>query len=644
MKKASNGTHPNGNGRRVSFFDAESSEISEESSIRSPSFPSLNSNLMRSHQEKDPFQYYEVMKMVGEGSMGSVCLVKKRESALGGSARKVFVERQKRRKVASILPCFSFCLPGDSSEETKEGALITSPEEDDAISTTSSRSKSSAMVDFAADYGVSYALKSIILNHAKNRVFVEELQNETAILRTLDHPNICKAIETYNFKNRLYLVLELCSGGDLYSRDPYDELQARHIVHSILDACAFLHNRNITHRDLKYENIMFASPTSPHVKIIDFGLSKKYLQNQTMSQTVGTIYTMAPEVIMGKYDELCDVWSVGVLTFMLLSSSLPFFGNSRADVTQRILKGDYYFRSRKWESISQEAKDFISSLLVKDVRQRPSCREALTNKWFKDSKICGRSPNLMADQVVSSAVMDRVQATIQIFSGYTRLKKLALYVIAHKSSADEIGFLQQLFRGRYDVEKDGVVTLAEFKKALSVYSYTNNEIETMFRAMDIDGGEDISYSEFLAATIQAHGFIEEGRIAEAFDRLDSDDSGYISVDNLVDFLGKEVPQEIIDEIIDEADTLSKDHRIDYDEFLGLWDGSFPETLEKTLKEVQEKRRIRDTVLFAEGLEEGEDGEFLEESKKDEPLVSLPPGAGKFFFDQEKEMSTRGIWF
>ena len=92
-------------------------------------------------------------------------------------------------------------------------------------------------------------------------------------------------------------------------------------------------------------------------------------------------------------------------------------------------------------------------------------------------------------------------------------------------------------------------------------------------------------------------------------------------------------------------SLSKDHRIDYDEFLGLWDGSFPETLEKTLKEVQEKRRIRDTVLFAEGLEEGEDGEFLEEeSKKEEPLISLPPGAGKFFFDQEKEMSTRGIWF
>ena len=290
MKKASNGTHPNGNGRRVSFYDVESSEHSEESSIRSPSFPSLNANLMRSHKERDPFQYYEVMKMVGEGSMGSVCLVKKRESALGGSARRVFVERQKRRKVTSILPCFSFCLPGDSSEETKKGALITSPEEDDTISSTSSRSKSSAMVDFASDYGVSYALKSIILDHAKNRVFVEELQNETAILRTLDHPNICKAIETYSFKNRLYLVLELCSGGDLYSRDPYDELQARHIVHSILDACAFLHKRNITHRDRESTLMCYGLETENFPRIFSPYTISTFLQSNTKTSCLRVLH------------------------------------------------------------------------------------------------------------------------------------------------------------------------------------------------------------------------------------------------------------------------------------------------------------------------------------------------------------------
>ena len=398
---------------------------------------------------------------------------------------------------------------------------------------------------------------------------------------------------------------------------------------------------------------MFASPTSPHIKLIDFGLSKKYLKNQYMSQTVGTVYTMAPEVIQGKYGELCDVWSIGVLTFMLLSSSIPFFGKSRRDVIARILDGRFYFKSRRWQSISQEAKDFVSSLLVQDVRCRPSCSDALANEWFRGSKIGRDTPNLTADQVVSSAVMDRVQATIQTFAGYSRLKKLAMYVIAHKSSADEIGFLQQLFRNRFDVEKDGVITLGEFKEALSVYSYSDREIAKMFSEIDIDGGDDLGYSEFLAATIEAHGPIEEGRIAEAFDRLDSDDTGYISVSNLKDFLGNDVPQEVIDEIIDDADTVSKDHRIDYDEFLGLWDGNFVEVLAKNLKDVQSKRMIRDSVYYQtkafQGLEEGEDGAFLEDEEpgvanKDMSLKSAPPGAGKFFFDQEKEKSTRGIWF
>lgn len=249
MKKTGNGekhAQINGNGRRVSFhadengsqsfsngaqsngslFPSSGSDISLDSKSSSASFPTLNQNLMRVQKTKDPFQYYDVLAILGNGSMGCVCKVKKRSTAVGGSARKVFLQRQRASNLKKILPCFSFCLPGNSAEETKAGIL--------------------------ENYGVVYALKSIILDHVKNDTFVRELQNEIAILKNLDHPNICKAIETFEFKNQLYLVLELCSGGDLYSRDPYDELQARHIIHSVLDACAFLHKRNITHRDRKW--------------------------------------------------------------------------------------------------------------------------------------------------------------------------------------------------------------------------------------------------------------------------------------------------------------------------------------------------------------------------------------------------------
>jgi Ca2+-binding EF-hand superfamily protein len=389
---------------------------------------------------------------------------------------------------------------------------------------------------------------------------------------------------------------------------------------------------------------MFASPTSQHVKIIDFGLSKKYLDNQHLHQTVGTVYTMAPEVIKGDYGELCDVWSIGVLAFMLLSSSLPFFGKSRNDVVKKIMYGKFFFKARRWKEISPEAKDFVTSLLVKDVNHRPSCHDALTHDWFK-----GRN-RAHGSEILSPAIMDRVQATIKTFAGYTKLKKLALYVIAHKSSDDEIGFLQQLFQDRFDLKEDGVISLEEFKEALSVYSYTDNELETIFYDVDIDGGDCLSYSEFLAATIEVHGPIEEDRVAEAFDRLDNDDTGYITVSNLTDFLGDDVPREFIDEIIDEAD-VSHDHRIDYDEFLRLWEGDFDAILEKNLKDVRAHRLVRESGLI-QGLEEGEDGEFLEEKEseetngvgeKDISLELAPPGAGKYFFDVEKEKSMRAVW-
>ena len=377
------------------------------------------------------------------------------------------------------------------------------------------------------------------------------------------------------------------------------------------------------------------------MKIIDFGLSKKYSHKQNMSQTVGTIYTMAPEVIKGKYGEKCDVWSIGVLAYMLLSSSIPFFGKERRHVIKRILKGKYHFKARRWWTVSKEAKKFVTSLLVLDEKRRPSCSDALNHKWFRDysnSSDCGSF-------VVSSAVMDRVQATIQTYAGYTKLKKLALFVIARKSSADEVGFLQQIFRNRFDTEKDGIITLKEFKEALSVYSYTDEELETMFEAIDIDGTERLAYSEFLAATIEAHGSIEEDRIAEAFDRLDSDDTGYITVKNLAEFLGKDVPKEFIDDIIREADIVTKDHRIDYEEFLGLWDGDFNQVMAENLKEVRKKRSIRDGKLTDRSFDEGEDGTFLLESKSgEEEKADIDDSTGKYFFEQEKEKSLRAEWF
>mmetsp|Transcript_123 Transcript_123/g.140 ORF Transcript_123/g.140 Transcript_123/m.140 type:complete len:254 (-) Transcript_123:28-789(-) len=165
-------------------------------------------------------------------------------------------------------------------------------------------------------------------------------------------------------------------------------------------------------------------------------------------------------------------------------------------------------------------------------------------------------------------MMDAVQATLQNFAGYGTLKKLGLMVIAHKSTSQEIGFLNKIF-GKYDKNKNGIINMPEFKAALAPYGYTDDEIETTFQGIDLDGTGVVHYTEFLAASIEAHGKINEERIAEAFDRLDCDDSGFITTKNLRDFLGESMPANYLDEIIDEAD-LVEDHRISYDEFLQLW--------------------------------------------------------------------------
>ncbi|KAL3906742.1 MAG: hypothetical protein SGARI_003864 [Bacillariaceae sp.] len=294
---------------------------------------------------------------------------------------------------------------------------------------------------------------------------------------------------------------------------------------------------------------------------------------------------MSPEVIKGSYDEKCDVWSIGVMAFMLLSSSLPFYGKSRSHVVRKILHNKYGFKGKRWKTVSDQARSFVESLLVTDVGERPTAAQAMTHDWFQEE--FGSNDH---QSIISSSVMDRVQASIETFASYSRLKKLALYVIAHKSTDEEIGFLRRLFLRRFDVEKSTPdISYPEFKEALGVYSYTHEELVRMFMGMDIDGTGKVGYSEFLAATIEAHGSIEEERIAEAFDRLDEDDSGFVTAANLRSFLGDDIAEDFIDEILDEADGDS-DHQISYEEFLDLWDEDFDEILRQSLKEHYELRQ------------------------------------------------------
>jgi len=462
-------------------------------------------------------------------------------------------------------------------------------------------------------------------------------------------------METFEWHDRLYLVLEICSGGDLYTRDPYSEEQAAKIVRSLLSAVAYLHDHDIIHRDLKFENIMFSDPRpEAEIKLIDFGLSQKFARNEHLKDAVGTVYTMAPELLAGDYDTKADVWSVGVIAFMLLSSSLPFYGKDRVHVIKKIITGKFSFSSRRWRRISAEAKVFVRDLLEQDPEQRPSAERALKLAWLDEEEEIDEGGKFDLNDA-----MDKVQANIEAFASYSKLKKLALMVIAYKSTSDEIGELKKMFE-RFDNDKNGEITLAEFKATLSGhYEYSDEELERMFKGIDIDGTGTVHYCEFLAATMESVGAIDEERIAEAFDRIDHDDTGYITVSNLRDFLGDDIPQEYLEDIIDEADE-NRDRRISYEEFLELWNGESDSALAGAGINVRMRRErysnsrqnsldsqydssrgISSSIVSSLSGDELTDSERSVTQSPRRTLTRDPGKGSKAFLKQKREVSLRG---
>jgi len=259
--------------------------------------------------------------------------------------------------------------------------------------------------------------------------------------------------------------------------------------------------------------------------IIDFGLSKTLSDpDDHMATRVGTPYYIAPEVLGRNYDKGCDIWSIGVITYILLCGYPPFFGENDSQIFRAIMKGKFDFPDPDWTNISYQAKEFIRTLLTLDPTKRPTATEALTNPWFEMAH---------AEPV---ALTKSVGARLENFVGMHKLKKHALQVIAEHLTEDQIGQIRTMFE-ELDTKKQGVLTVEELKGALVEFPDVTNQIEFLLEGIDLDGNHTIDYNEFLAATVSRNVFIREENIRLAFDCFDEDHSGYISYENLVHIFG-----------------------------------------------------------------------------------------------------------
>mmetsp|Transcript_16724 Transcript_16724/g.31684 ORF Transcript_16724/g.31684 Transcript_16724/m.31684 type:complete len:679 (-) Transcript_16724:4023-6059(-) len=624
------------------YFDENTNESSRNSSRSNilVSTPSLGNNITRSLKDRDPYEIYEPVKLLGSGSMGTVSMVKKRKDFVGGTARIKNLSTRKRLEMHHVHPLaikicaipfvgkwFETCtgleeytkvMPceynkiddeegGDSGKDSKtiddksfrrgnslvdaiEGmrdlgkmfAMNISSHEPNYIRINNYMEKQRK----EGNYEPYYALKSIHLNRVHDPTFVNELRNEISIMKNLDHAHISKLIETYDFRGNIYMVLELCSGGDLYSRDPYTEDQAARIISSVMSAVAYMHENDIIHRDLKYENIMFAScHAKAEIKIIDFGLSKKYFPDKpTIKEGVGTIYTMSPEVLEGESTNKADIWAIGVLAYMLLSSQMPFYGRTRSEIVEKIKNCEYDFQGKRWMQVSRQAKNFVTYLLQHDSDRRPSAEVARQDFWL-NKKLSS------SVRTANEEDMEAVATSIENYATHTMLRRLGLMLIAHKSTSEEIERLRKVFK-KYDSRKKGSISLEDFSACLKVYGWNDDYIKHLFQCADLDGTGKIKYTEFLAAAIESTGLVTEERIAEAFDRLDSDDSGYISLEDLREILGDDVPEEYIEQVIAEAD-FKRDRMISYDQFLSLWDADLKEREIESLAGINKGRTVDD---------------------------------------------------
>lgn len=401
--------------------------------------------------------------------------------------------------------------------------------------------------------GVKYAVKCLDLGLIDTEEGLQQLREEIFIMCQLDHPNIVRLEEVYESESEIYLVQELCLGGELFDRldeQPdyhYTEAQCARLVKQMLCSVRYIHSKGIIHRDLKLENFLFSddSPDS-ELKMIDFGLSKHFKFGEVQHEAVGTPYTVAPEVIRGSYDERCDVWAIGVITYLLLSGDPPFGGCGGPEplmtVRANILKGSFAFDPPEiWSNVSSDARRFITSLLVTDPNNRPTAQGAQKSKWLKKMANKDRTEG---DNQLNPGV---VKALVN-FKEYSDMRKLLCEVLSFTLLPDQIQELRKEFE-KMDTEGSGEISLSALKEVLmgtassgSLGALTEEEVEDIFNAMRVRKTETtIHWHEFIAAGL-SQCKVDDRNLRLAFDRLDSDHKGYITFDNVMDLMGNDAAQ------------------------------------------------------------------------------------------------------
>lgn len=417
------------------------------------------------------------------------------------------------------------------------------------------------------------ACKTISKHHMKN---LDRFKQEIRIMKMMDHPNIIKLYESFEDSRNFYLIMELCSGGELFDRiieeGHFTEAQAAIVMQHIFRAMYYMHENKVTHRDLKPENFLFTTKEAivhSLLKIIDFGLACTFDDGKILTTKAGTPYYVAPQVLAGKYDYMADLWSCGVIMYVVLCGYPPFYGETDAEVLAKVRIGHFAFNQADWKRVSEDAKNLIRALLKMNPKDRFTAEQALDHDWVKK-----RAPRAV-DVPLQSTMVDNLKG----FRSQNRLKKAALHVIASMLSESQIKALRDTFIA-LDKDHDGQLTPNELKEGLKRAGFKEipEDLANIMKDVDVDGSGCIDYTEFLAATIEKQLYQQEDVCWQAFSVFDRDGNGKISRAEIAHVLGdggvQSVANKDLAEIMKDFDD-NGDGEIDFDEFMKMMRGDGP---------------------------------------------------------------------
>ncbi|KAM3690811.1 hypothetical protein ACB098_09G151500 [Castanea mollissima] len=349
--------------------------------------------------------------------------------------------------------------------------------------------------------GQDVAVKVIPKSKMTTAIAIEDVRREVKILRALSgHKNLVQFYDAYEDDDNVYIVMELCNGGELLDRilsrgGKYSEEDARVVMVQILSVVAYCHLQGVVHRDLKPENFLFTSKdeNSP-LKAIDFGLSDYVKPDERLNDIVGSAYYVAPEVLHRSYQTEADMWSIGVIAYILLCGSRPFWARTESGIFRAVLKADPSFEEAPWPSLSPDAIDFVKRLLNKDYRKRLTAAQALSHPWLANH----HDVKIPMDMIVYKLVKAYICSS--------SLRKSALGALAKTLTVAQLAYLREQFT-LLGPNKNGFISMQNFKTGMIKNStdamkdsraldYANMISSIQYRKMD--------FEEFCSAAISVH--------------------------------------------------------------------------------------------------------------------------------------------